>query len=77
MTRICPHCKQPIPQPRRVVRSCYDCKAPIRRHDKWSWAERGEGILTSVHRHCDNPQGYGPAEAETPPKAPLFDGGAS
>jgi hypothetical protein len=68
----CPHCQQPIPEAARLVRSCFDCKQPIRRHDKWTWAERG-GVLTCVHRHCDNPDSYNPpgAPAEPPPAPPV------
>lgn len=73
MTNRCPHCNQPYPQPVKLVRSCYDCKKPIVRHDKWKWDWR-TGVLTSVHRHCDNPQSYQPAGSPQPePDAPLFD----
>lgn len=72
MIRRCPHCQQQMPEPAKLVRACRDCGQPIRRHDKWTWAERG-GVLTCVHRHCDNPQSYHPKGAEPVAPAPLFD----
>lgn len=72
----CPHCHQPMPAPRRVVRACFDCKQPITRHAKWTWAERS-GVLTAVHRHCTNPESYHPGGAEARAPAPLFDGGGA
>lgn len=68
----CPHCNQPMPQPAKRVRSCFDCKRAITRHDKWTWDER-EGVLTCVHRHCDNPESYHPKGADPVAPAPLFD----
>jgi hypothetical protein len=73
----CPHCQQQIPQPPKLVRTCYDCRKPIARHDKWKWDQRA-GVLTSVHRHCDNPDSYQPPGQETAsPAAPLFDEAAA
>lgn len=71
----CPQCGRPTPTPRRVVRSCYDCKQPITRHAKWTWATR-TGVQTAVHRHCDNPESYYAKGEEPIAPAPLFDGPA-
>jgi hypothetical protein len=68
----CPTCNQPMPSPTKVIRSCFDCHQPITRHAKWTWQER-QGVLTAVHRHCENPESYEPAgEPPKPPHAPLF-----
>ena len=76
MTR-CPHCHQPMPSPVRVVRRCFDCGEPITRHAKWTWQQR-QGVLTVVHRHCENPESYDPPGTTKPiAPAPLFDGAAS
>jgi hypothetical protein len=69
----CPHCAQTMPETEKRVRTCFDCKAPIRLHDKWTWGERS-GVLTCIHRHCENPQSYDPAGPREPAPAPLFDG---
>ncbi|MDB5445676.1 MAG: hypothetical protein JWQ97_993 [Phenylobacterium sp.] len=72
----CPTCRQPMPEPGRAVRRCYDCRKPIGRHHKWTWEPR-EGVITIVHRHCDNPTSYHPpGEAPVPPSS-LFDGEAA
>lgn len=56
----CPTCKQPMPPPAKPkIRRCYDCKKELGRHDKYTLEERGEeGILTFVHRCCENPEWY-------------------
>jgi hypothetical protein len=76
MTDRCPHCHQPMPQPKPKGRQCFDCKGPIGRHDKWTWAERND-VLTCVHRHCDNPESYHPKGANPIAPAPLFDAEAA
>lgn len=63
MTARCPHCRQPMPEPGRTVRRCYDCRKPITRHHKWT-AEPREGVLTLVHRNCENPESYEAPGAE-------------
>ncbi len=68
----CPHCGQTIQPPKPKGRSCFDCKTPIGLHHKWIWAERN-GVQTSVHRHCDNPESYHPPGADPVAPAPLFD----
>ena len=55
----CPTCKQPIPT--KPMRVCFDCGEQIRIHHKWTWNTRN-GVLTCVHRHCDNPQSYRPTK---------------
>lgn len=54
--RRCLMCKQEI-EPEGRVRECFDCKRSIKLHDKWTWARR-HGILTCVHRNCDDPTSY-------------------
>jgi len=51
----CCTCKQPLGS--RPTRVCYDCKKPMGNHDKWTYQER-KGVMTMVHRHCDNPTSY-------------------
>lgn len=75
-TARCPTCKQPMPAPPKLVRSCFDCKLPIGRHHKWAWVRR-EGMLTCAHRHCSNPTSYRPRGEEPVAPAPLFDGAAA
>lgn len=72
MTERCPHCAQIIPAPKPKGRICFDCKGSIRLHDKWTWAER-TGVLTCVHRHCDNPDSYHPPGHDPVAPSPLFD----
>lgn len=72
----CPHCHQPMPTPAKVVRTCFDCRQPVGRHHKWTWAQR-DGVLTLVHRHCDNPTSYEPLGESPIAPAPLFDGEAA
>lgn len=72
MTQRCPHCDQTLPSPKPKGRVCFDCRLSISRHDKWHWDER-QGVLTCVHRHCDNPEGYYPKGAEPVSPAPLFE----
>jgi hypothetical protein len=65
-----------MPEPKKLVRTCFDCGQPITRHAKWTWAQRGQ-TLTCVHRHCDNPESYNPMGADPVAPAPLFDGAAA
>jgi hypothetical protein len=65
-----------MPKPAKRVRTCFDCKKPITRHAKWTWADRG-GVLTCVHRHCENPESYNPRGADPLAPTPLFEGRAA
>lgn len=61
----------PEPQ-RRPVRACADCGHAIGQNGKWKLAQSG-GVLTPVHRHCDNPDSHFPKGAEQIAPAPLLD----
>ncbi|MDR7232809.1 hypothetical protein J2X45_003919 [Caulobacter sp. BE264] len=62
----------PAEAPRRPVRACFDCNRPIAARDKWTLAQRG-GVLTTVHRHCDNPSSYYAKGLDPIAPAPLLD----
>lgn len=51
--KLCPTCKQPLPQAdhRRV---CANCHNSIGRHDKWYFATV-DGQTIIMHRDCGNP----------------------
>ena len=70
----CPHCAQPMPEPGKLVRVCYDCKNPIRRHDKWMWAERANVSTATCTAHCENPESLQSGREQPSAAAPLFDG---
>lgn len=60
------------PENAGAARRCYDCRVMIDRFGKWSLEPRN-GIMTPVHRHCDNPNSYYPLGQEELPPAPLLD----
>lgn len=76
MSLRCPHCHQAMPTPSKAIRVCHDCGKPITRHAKWTWGQR-DGVLTCVHRHCDNPESYNPKGEDPIAPAPLFEGEAA
>jgi hypothetical protein len=56
----------------RRARSCFDCGSAIGVSGKWALEQRA-GVLTPVHRHCDNPDSYYAKGAEPIAPAPLLD----
>jgi predicted amidophosphoribosyltransferase len=58
--KICPTCKQRLPYS-NTVRICAECQRPILSHHKYRF-ETSNGKSYLVHRHCDNPYSYEPAE---------------
>jgi len=62
----------PAETPRRPVRTCFDCSQQIGQHGKWTLAQRG-GVLTTVHRHCDNPNSRYARDAQPVAPAPLLE----
>lgn len=62
----------PPETPRRPARVCFDCSGLIAQRDKWTLAKRG-GVLTTIHRHCDNPGSYYARGAAPVAPAPLLD----
>lgn len=66
------HHAAPKGERRQPIRSCADCGQAIGQHGKWKLAQRG-GVLTPVHRHCDNPDSHFPKGAEQAAPAPLLD----
>lgn len=59
----CPTCKQAIPSKPTPKRICHDCGKIMSRYDKWTLQERN-GVMTMVHRYCDNPESYRPKKKE-------------
>jgi len=57
---------------RRPARVCFDCGRTMGQGTKWTLAQR-TGVLTPVHRHCDNPNSYFPAGQAPLAPAPLLE----
>lgn len=68
MSQTCPCCGHVFQPPARRV--CHDCGRPMSNHHKWTLQPRGaDGILTPVHRNCDDPEAYVPDLAHPAVKA--------
>ena len=58
--------------PSKASRVCFDCGRIIGKTDKWAIVQRG-GVMTTAHRHCDNPGSYYARGAAPIAPAPLLD----
>lgn len=56
----------------RVTRVCHDCTVMIDRFGKWSLQMRN-GVLTPVHKNCDDPSGLAALGLRPLAAAPLLD----
>lgn len=62
----------PVEAPSRASRVCFDCGRAIAAGHKWALAQRG-GVITTVHKHCDNPSSYYAKGLDQIAPAPLLD----
>jgi hypothetical protein len=52
--KLCPTCKQPLPDPHRLKRICWKCGKPIGAHHKWIFGADSR----PEHRNCEQPFDY-------------------